>query len=288
MTQKTKRKNEYISSVPAVAQTARILQYLASSPGFRANLADIARNVSVHSSKAYAILNTLQTFGHVLRDDDTKLYSLGPGLISLGRQALEGMDYRSLAKPYLSALAEETHCTALFEIIAGKSLVVIALEESKDAVTARIKLGDIHPLYYRAHGIAMAAFLPEKEQAQILAGENPLFNEQHPGIDYSQLERGLNEINRKGYMLEIGPYNHMIKILISPVLNFAGHPIGSMFIVGIFPESVVSEYGAKLAEKAAKMSSVLATGQEGVLGKMPAIQEPAPIADRSQSNTGGK
>jgi IclR family transcriptional regulator, KDG regulon repressor len=284
MPQKTKRKSNYTSSVPAVEQTARILQYLSSSPGFKANLADISRNVSVHSSKAYAILNTLQTFGHILRDDDAKLYSLGPGLISLGRQALEGMDYRSLARPHLSALAEETHCTALFEIIAGKSLVVVALEESKDAVTARIKLGDIHPLHYRAHGIAMAAFLPEKERAQILAGENQLFNEQHPGIDYAQLEPALSEIRRKGYMLEVGPYNHMIKILISPVLNFAGQPIGSMFIVGIFPESVVSEYGVKLAEKAAKMSSVLATGQEEVLRRLRTTPETVP--HHSQSKAG--
>jgi len=107
---KKKEERDYSQLVPAVEQATRILKYLAQSPGFKTNLKDICDAVNIHNSKGYAILNTLQKAGYVNRDANTKLYSLGFSLISLGQKTLEGVHFKEIVKPYLEDLARETHC----------------------------------------------------------------------------------------------------------------------------------------------------------------------------------
>jgi len=97
----SKKKHDYSQLVPAVEQATRILKYLAKSPGFKTNLKDICDKVDIHNSKGYAILNTLQKAGYINRDDNTKLYSLGYGLISLGQKTLEGVQFKEIVKPFL-------------------------------------------------------------------------------------------------------------------------------------------------------------------------------------------
>ena len=159
-----KQKDNYSQLVPAVEQATKILRFLSSSPAFKTNLKDICRNVGIHYSKGYSILNTLQRAGYVLRDGNTKLYSLGFGLISLGQKALEGVHYREIAKPFLEGLAKETHCTSLFGLIAADQLVIVGREDSDHDVGVTLRLGRTNPLTHSAAGKAIVAFLPEKER----------------------------------------------------------------------------------------------------------------------------
>ena len=81
------------------------------------NLTDICKNVGIHKSKGYSILNTLQKYGLVHKDQLGKTYSLGFGLISLSRRVLDNLNYEEIAGPYLEKLAKQTHSTALLGII---------------------------------------------------------------------------------------------------------------------------------------------------------------------------
>ncbi len=49
----------------------------------------------------------------------------------------------------------------------------------------------------------------------------------------------------------------LIRIIASPVLGQKGYPIGAIFIIGIFPKTVIPSYGNKVAEAARKVSSLL-------------------------------
>jgi DNA-binding IclR family transcriptional regulator len=252
-------KNNYTSLVPAVEQAARILKYLASAPELKVNLTDISRTVGIHKSKGYAILNTLLKFGLISKDAEGKLYSLGHGLISLGQKALNNVNYKNVSKPILMALARETQCTAFFGVIADERLVITALEQSGQPVESMIKVGYTRPLFFRAHGKVIFAHLPEEERERVLKSKKFYFYDDSSEFDYDRLKRELNAIRRKGFAVQILPVqtNPRIKVLASVVLGSNNSPIGSLFIMGFFTKSATPIYGAKLAEAARKLSTLL-------------------------------
>jgi DNA-binding IclR family transcriptional regulator len=254
---KQKSKDNYSQLVPAVEQATKILRYLSSSPGFKTNLKDICSNIGIHNSKGYAILNTLQTAGYVIRHDNSKTYSLGFGLISLGQKILEGVHFKEVAKPFLEELARETHCTSLFGVTAADQVVVVAREDSDRDVGVTLRLGYTSPLTYSAVGKAIVAFLPDNERNDLLAEDNLFFHGEPRNLDREKLKRELDLCRRQGYAEAPGKVSPLIKILASPVLGSKGYPMGALFLIGIFPRTVVSSYGGKLTEAARKLSVLL-------------------------------
>jgi len=254
---KNKQKHSYSQLVPAVQQATKILKYLAKSPGFKTNLKDICDKVGIHNSKGYAILNTLQGAGYVNRDDNTKSYSLGFGLISLGHSTLAGVHYKEIAKPFLEDLAKETHCTSLFGLIAAEQFVVVGREDSDHDVGVTLRLGHTTPLTYSAVGKAIAAFLPENALNDLLVQDNLFFHGEPVNLDRVKLKTELHECRHTGYAEAPGKVSPLIRIIASPVLGEKGYPIGAIFIIGIFPKTAIPSYGNKVANAARKVSSLL-------------------------------
>jgi len=252
-----KQKDSYSQLVPAVEQATKVLRYLSSSPGLKTNLKDICSNVGIHNSKGYAILNTLQKAGYVIRDDNTKLYSLGFGLISLGQKTLEGVHHREIAKPFLEELAKETHCTSLFGLIAADQLVIVGREDSDHDVGVTLRLGRTGPLTHSATGKAIVAFLPENEQRDLLTSKDLFFHGEPHNLDREKLNRELKECRYRGYAEASGTVSPLITILASPVLGPKAYPMGALFIIGVFPKTIAPSYGTIVAEAARKLSAIL-------------------------------
>jgi len=73
-------KNNYL--VPAVDQAIRVLLCLSRNGNHSLSLTDICREVGIHRSKAYSILNTLQAYGLVKKNPNRQGYILGPGILT--------------------------------------------------------------------------------------------------------------------------------------------------------------------------------------------------------------
>jgi DNA-binding IclR family transcriptional regulator len=270
-----KQKDGYSQLVPAVEQATKILRFLSSSPGFQTNLKDICSTVGIHNSKGYAILNTLQRAGYVRRDDNTKLYSLGFGLISLGQRTLEGVPQKEIAKPFLEGLVKETHCTSLFGLIAADQLVIVGREDYDPDVGVTLRLGRTVPLTHSATGKAIVAFLPEEEQRDLLASKDLFFHGKPQNLNREKLARELKECRYRGYAEAVGSVSPLITILASPVLGPKACPVGALFIIGIFPKTIVSTYGARVAEAARKLSVIL--GLDSTWPSLKAVENAAKV-----------
>ncbi len=251
----------YMSSVPAVEQTIAILTYLASAPGLKASLTDIARVVGIYKSKAQAILATLEKHRWVSRSTEDKLYSLGLGMAPFGRRALDNLDYRNMVKPFLAELAQETRCTAQLSVISGDYMVVVALEESGQALDSRNKVGFVFPiLLNRVHGKILLSCLPDEEREQALAEGKFNRGRRLSGPDLEQLKKEMAEYRSKGFGVDLDTPIPMIKLIASPVFGPSGYPIGMIFIVGVFAKTAVNRYGSKLREAARRFSALLGSG----------------------------
>ena len=101
--------------------------------------------------------------------------------------------------------------------------------------------------------------MPEEERERVLTSKKLYFYDDSSEFDYDRLKRELNAIRRKGFAMQILPVqtNPRIKVLASVVLGSNNSPIGSLFIMGFFTKSATPIYGAKLAEAARKLSTLL-------------------------------
>jgi DNA-binding IclR family transcriptional regulator len=252
-----KIKSEYTGLVPAVDQASRVLLCLAKSPSLKMNLTDICKNVGIHKSKGYSILNTLQRYGFVRKDPAEKTYSLGLGLISLSRKVLDSLNYGQAAAPFLRALAGKTHSTALFGLLEEDNAFVVAKQESDQQIGITTRVGHRFGITDGASGKAIFAFLSEEERRRVRAVQKPLFHGHESKFDEKRLEKEMAECRRTGYALDLGDVFAGINIIAAPAFDSHGSLLGSMFIMGTFPESLVAEYGPVVAETAKQFSAYL-------------------------------
>ncbi len=246
-----------VSLTPAVEQAAAILGYLASESRLKASLTEISRKVGINKSKTYAILSALQHVGFVIKDTNTKLYTLGLNVIPIGQKALENINYRKIAKPFLEELARTTLCTVLFGLIAGNKLLLVSKEASGREIDSRLHVGFVLDVFFKSHGKAILAAMPEEEVEKLLSGKN-FFNEFETGIlDNSRLRKIVAETKKKGFAMDNGRVSPLIKIISSAVIGHNDYPIGAIIIMGLIEKSDIPKYAAKLVETAKNLSSAL-------------------------------
>lgn len=252
-----KAKDGYSVLVPAVEQASRILIFLARSPSFKMSLTEICKDVGIYKSKGYSILNTLQKFGFVQRDEEGKRYSLGPGLIGLSQRFLDKLDYRETATPFLENLARETHSTTFFGVINKDSFFVVAKCQGDQEIDVTLRLGHRFPLTGGAHGKAIVAFMPAEERKRILKNEKLYFHGAASKLDRQRLRGEFEQCKKDGFAVDLGELNPGINAIAAPVFGAQEKLSGSLFMVGTFQEAQVAEYGSQVAEYARQVSSML-------------------------------
>jgi len=78
---------------------------------------EISRRLGIPKSSASYLLRTLEQCGYLRRNDETGKYRLGLKILSLGRDALTGLDIGDIARPVLRALVERTQMTAHLAVL---------------------------------------------------------------------------------------------------------------------------------------------------------------------------
>jgi DNA-binding IclR family transcriptional regulator len=253
---KDRKTNErYVS--PAVEQASRMLFCLADSRSTFTSLLEICAQVSIHKSKAFTILETLQRFGLVRRNKDAKGYALGPGLISLSRKVLDDLSAPRLAEPILEDLARKTGSTAALGLIAGKEVFIAAKHEWEGSIGVTMRIGHRLPVTYGAHGKAIAAFLSEEERSKLLQEKNLYFYGGAAKLDRNRLDEELVRCRRDGFAEDLSEVNPGLNVVAAPVIGPSGHMIGFIEIFLLFSAETAHQFGPLIAEAGKKLSREL-------------------------------
>ena len=156
----TPREERY--SVPAVAQTVRILYFLKDRK--RAGASEIANALEITRSYCFGILKTLQFHRFLSFDDHSKQYELGPALMDFSQLLSQENLIKSAAKPHMRDFVKETGMSIfLIERVSYARLLVVDREESSEDVRITLAIGTRIPITHSASGRAALAFLPAPE-----------------------------------------------------------------------------------------------------------------------------
>lgn len=249
-----KGKSVYKPLVPAVEQASRILLCLGESPNFKMKLTEICQQVGIHKSKGHSILNTLKQFGFIEKDLQAKTYSLGPGLIFLSRNVLDNLRYPEIVAPFLENLAKETSGTALFGLINGEHIFVVAKYEGNENVWFA-RLGHRFHITLGAHGKAIAAFMPEAEREKILTRKRVYFHGYETSrLNMKRFREELDRCRQLGYAQDVGEITRGVSFVSAPVFGVQEKIIGCIILIGTFGNSLIQKYGPKTLNVAREVS----------------------------------
>ncbi|TME91233.1 MAG: hypothetical protein E6I40_13190 [Chloroflexi bacterium] len=157
--------------VPAIDKAARVLRAIAEG-GRAMGISELARSLNVSKGTLRDILLTLDSYGFVVRDPDTR-FRLGPELRALADASTP--DLRTLAQPHLNALMEACGETAVLGIVSDGAVEIAARAEPATDLHMTAPLGRRLPLDAGAH-------------AKVLDGREDI------GYDDQELFRGVRAV----------------------------------------------------------------------------------------------
>ena len=133
-------------------------------------ISELGREVGLSRSTAHRYVATLAALGYLQQDGATKKYRLGPRVLDLGFSAINSMELRELAAPYLQQLSDELGYTVNMAILAGADVVYIercrTARPGQREIDLNLHVGARLPAYCTSLGKVLLAFLKLEEQRE--------------------------------------------------------------------------------------------------------------------------
>ncbi len=155
-----------------------LLDALARAPG-PLMLRDLAAAAGMSAAKAHRYLVSFQRLQLVTQDAGNTRYDLGPAALKLGLASLSRLDAVKLARERVASLVESLGHTVALAVWGNHGPTIVHWEESPQAVTVNLRLGDVMPLLSSATGRCFAAWLAQEALAPLLREELARLQRQH-------------------------------------------------------------------------------------------------------------
>lgn len=147
-----------------------LLEALSRAPG-ALMLRDLAAAAGMSAAKAHRYLVSFQRLQLVVQDASSTRYDLGPASLKLGLASLSRLNAVKLARERISDLMEQIGHTLALAVWGNHGPTVVHWEESPQAVTVNLRLGDVMPLLSSATGRCFAAYMSREAITPLLRDE---------------------------------------------------------------------------------------------------------------------
>lgn len=223
--------NSATEPTSSVERACRILRAL-SDPGV-ARLTDIALATGLDKTTVLRLIEVLMRDGFVVRDADTKHYSLGAELLVLGAAALARFDPRPLVRPSLLRLTGTFEDSVILSIPSGIESLCVDVEEGRFPIRANyLSIGSRRPLGVGAGSLALLAWMPEGERKAALAVIAPQLK-RYPRITPKLLEARAMEARERGYAVLLDVVVERMGGIAMPILGADARPVAAISIAAL-------------------------------------------------------
>lgn len=195
------------------------------------SLSDLCDIAGLTKTTAHRLLTALDREGLVARSPSTNLYRLGPALIVMGSRAMLGNDLRTVVKPELKALADQTGETATLEVLADDRVLILCEFYGKHLVSVAAEVGTSWPLHATSTGKILLAALPAERRSQLLKPPLEAFT---PSTitDPERLNDQLEQALSRGYAIAVEELEVGAAAVAVAIRDPLGEVVGAISIGG--------------------------------------------------------
>jgi len=202
-----------------------LLQVLSQAPG-PLMLRDLAAAAGMSAAKAHRYLVSFQRLQLVVQDVGSTRYDLGPAALKLGLASLSRLDAVKLARERIVGLMEQIGHTLALAVWGNHGPTIVHWEESPQAVTVNLRLGDVMPLLSSATGRCFAAYLSKEAITPLLKDEIARAQKQGRAdvpATLAQARALLDDVRRHGAARVVDTLLPGIVGFCAPVFDSDGH-----------------------------------------------------------------
>jgi len=247
-------------SVPSLERALSVLQCLGHSKrGF--SISEIGRRLKIPKSSAHLILTTLERRGFLQKNTQTGRYHFGLQLVSLSRSALENLDLREEARPFLRSLMQESGFTVHMAVLERDEAVIIEKVEAPGLVRLASWIGRRLDVNCTGVGKILIAFLPNEELDYLLRTKEFARHNRRTIVSKSALRRELALVKKSGYALDNEEDEPGVLCIGAPVFDQNGKAVAAISIAG-----TTSQIGIARVPPLARLVMRVARGISSRLG----------------------
>lgn len=219
------------TGIQSLARAFAILEEIAANPAGIA-LADLCRNVGLHSSTTFHLVRTLVQLGYASQLAESRKYRIGRKVFSLAAGALDENELVARVTPALERLAQQTGESAHFAILDGNE-VVIAMRTSGPGMFRLVdRPGAVRPGHATALGkVLLATLSPEQLESYFATGPLARYTPKTI-VERDALLAELADVRRTSIAFDDGEYNAEARCVAVPVHDFLGRVAGAIGISG--------------------------------------------------------
>lgn len=226
----TAQKDPYTINL-SVTKAFSILEYLAKA-GSPKDLGVISADLHMNKSTIYRFLATLCSLGYVVQNPESGRYALGSKVVWLASHFLDGIDLRTLARPFLKSLVEKTRETVHLAILDNYEVVYIDKVDGLQPVKMASRIGGRMPAHSTGLGKALLANMDEIHWREYINKVGLQVYTPNTINDPDTFIRHLRQIRERGYSIDNSENEEGIRCVAVPVFDHTGQTIAAISISG--------------------------------------------------------
>ncbi len=168
---------------------------------------EVARRIDLSSSATGRLMAAMKEMGMLSQNPSTRVYSLGPRVLTWAGTYLSTSDIRNIALPFLQDLHQKTEETISLYILDGHERVCIErLESTQNVRFVAPRVGRHLPLHAGSAGKVLLAYLPDQLREEILSASHLERLTEKTIVNLKVLRDELVEIREHGYAVSDGEW----------------------------------------------------------------------------------
>ncbi|WP_282607492.1 IclR family transcriptional regulator [Pelagibius sp. Alg239-R121] len=219
--------NNRILGTQSFSRSIAVLQLISErdSP----SVSDLLKLCDLTRPTLYRILASLEAEGLIQQTSD-KRYRLGARLVGLAHKALAQMDLRSLARPSLEMLRDDTGETVHLAVRNREQMIYIDKIESREVVRMASTIGTPVPFHSSSVGKAYLSAMPH-EDALALLDRLPLDAvTDQTNTDRDRLKRFMIRADELGYAYDDQENEKDIVCFGAAIRDVSGGPVAAVSV----------------------------------------------------------
>jgi DNA-binding IclR family transcriptional regulator len=267
----------------AVSRALSLLSALGAF-GASASVSDLMTALGYPISTTYRLLQALVEADFATQDPVTKRYTLGPAALRLAEQASDRGGLRTVARPILERLRDQTRETVFLARLVGDEIEYIDVLTSEHPVRMVGEIGSRGPVYATAMGKCILAFLDDETRDQIVDRLDLKPLTRLTITDKTALRAEIATVCSQGYALNDQQRELGARSVGAPVLDLIGRPLAAIAVGApsyrVRVSSLTKEVAPLVIAAATEITNRLVETGSLLVGKDPFRSSPS----RNRSN----
>lgn len=220
--------------VPAIDRVLTIFEVLSQSrKGL--SISEVSRTITAPKSSTHRILTTLEQRGYLQKNTITGKYRFGLRLISLSKDALESLELREEARPFLTLLMRKTGLTVHMSVLEVSEAVIIEKIEAHGLFRVATWVGKRMDVHCTATGKALLWSMDDEQLDKLIKSRSFAKHNHKTIVSLSKLKHELARCRQLGYSVSDEENELGFRCVGAPIFDCHQAVVASVSVTGISP-----------------------------------------------------